>query len=94
MVWRLANCYIRSMATQIKQPDTDTFDEALWTRLERGVRDDDGSVARDHLAAGRAIYVTETGTPAGQVIKLFPDGRKNFVRFDAAGNEHVVVGAA
>lgn len=81
------------MATQIK-PDTDVLDEALWARVERGVRNDDGAVARDHLAAGRAIYITDADTPAGQVIKLFPDGRRSFVRFDSAGNEQLVVGAA
>lgn len=86
-------CYIGRMATQIKQPHADD-DEALWAQLEREVHNDDGSVAREHLAAGRAIYIAEADTPAGQVIKLFPDGRRSFVRFDAAGNEQVVVGAA
>ena len=88
--------YTPDMATQLKRPETDDElpDDALWARIERNVRHDDGAVARDHLAAGRAIYITEADTPTGQVIKLFPDGRRSFVRFDATGNEQVIDGGA
>ncbi len=44
--------------------------------------------ARDHLAAGYPIYYSESDTPAGLIIKEYPDGRRELVRFDYAGEEH------
>ncbi|AZG14887.1 hypothetical protein EHF44_16480 [Cupriavidus pauculus] len=46
--------------------------------------------ARAHLARGNPIYVPTPDTPKGLVEKRFPDGRRQFVRFDLQG-EHVVV---
>jgi hypothetical protein len=45
---------------------------------------------RAQLAQGNPIYVSTPDTPKGFVEKRFPDGRRQFVRFDQDG-EHVVV---
>ncbi len=52
---------------------------------------DDGAAARGHLARGNPIYCTTESTPAGLVEKHYPDGRRQLVRFDLAG-EHVMDG--
>jgi hypothetical protein len=45
---------------------------------------------RAHLARGNPIYVSTPDTPKGLVEKRFPDGRRQVVRFDLAG-ENVIV---
>jgi hypothetical protein len=59
--------------------------ERLWSDLEKA--DGDSSAARTHLAAGRAIYYVEDDTPTGLQIKEHPDGRRELVRFNRAGDE-------
>ncbi len=59
--------------------------EQLWRDLEK--IDGDDSAAREHLAAGRPIYICEDDTPAGLVIKEYPDGRRELVRFHRNGDE-------
>lgn len=54
------------------------------------VNDDSDEAARSHLAQGNPIYVSTPDTPKGLVEKRFPDGRRQFVRFDLDG-EHVIV---
>ena len=57
----------------------------LWTELGADLAQDDGRAAREHLAAGFPIYFREADTPAGLVIKQYPDGRRELVTFDAQG---------
>lgn len=64
---------------------TDT-NEQLWRELHR---DHGDAAARAHLAAGRAIYYSDDDTPAGLLVKEHPDGRRELVRFDEAGDEVV-----
>ncbi|HBR5516541.1 TPA: hypothetical protein ACWS6R_000084 [Klebsiella pneumoniae] len=45
-----------------------------------------GAAARAHLAAGRAIYYSEDATPEGLLIKEYPDGRRELVKFDEGGD--------
>ncbi|MCD9230619.1 hypothetical protein ACPPTR_01420 [Ralstonia pseudosolanacearum] len=45
----------------------------------------------EDLARGNPIYCTTETTPAGLVEKHFPDGRRQLVRINLAG-EHVVGG--
>ena len=52
-------------------------------------RDDDGAEAKRILAAGRAIYISDDAFP-GQVIKKYPDGRREIVRLDENGNDIVI----
>ncbi|WP_063828295.1 hypothetical protein [Paraburkholderia caledonica] len=67
--------------------DERTFEAEFLDRLAH----DDGSAAQAHLAAGRPIYYHDPNTSADLVIKLFPDGTHQLVRFDLRG-EHVVGG--
>lgn len=75
------------MATRLKPP-IDPDDE-LATTLENAARNDDGSIARAHLAAGFPIYYSEADTPADAIIKEYPGGRRELVSFDRQG-EHFV----
>jgi len=54
-----------------------------FPELER----DDDSEAREQLAAGHPMVYREASTPAGHVIKKYPDGRRELVRFHRAGDE-------
>ncbi|HEX7819914.1 MAG TPA: hypothetical protein VF463_04785 [Sphingobium sp.] len=45
------------------------------------------------MDAGRPIYYGEKDTPPGLVVKEYPDGRRELVRFDHMG-EHRVRDAA
>jgi len=71
-------------------PDTpqtsldDPFEVALSKALRRIT-----SPAEDHLKAGNPIYYADPDTPDGLVIKHYPDGHRELVRWD--GNSVVVV---
>lgn len=67
--------------------DPNDVHEQLWRDLEK--IDGDDTAAREHLAAGRAIYVAEDDTPPGLLIKKYPDGRRELVRFHRNGYEVV-----
>jgi len=74
------------MATRLKHPID--ADADLLPAIEAASRNDDGAAAREHLAAGFPIYYSEDDTPAGAVIKEYPDGRRELVRFDREGEHH------
>jgi hypothetical protein len=59
-----------------------TDGDPLALDLERAIRHDDGAVAKAHLAAGFPVYFSDSATPAGCVSKLYPDGRRELVRFE------------
>ncbi len=61
-------------------------EEVDWTSVEAELVEDDGEAVRAHLAAGRAIPYREEDTPAGHVIRLSPDGRRDLVRVDRDGD--------
>ncbi|QKS00782.1 hypothetical protein F9288_14995 [Sphingomonas sp. CL5.1] len=61
----------------------------LWSEIEAALQEDDGAAAREHLAAGFPIYYSEPNTPGDVVIKEYPDGHRELVRFDHDG-EHLV----
>jgi hypothetical protein len=63
--------------------------EAFILAFEAVLAHDDGAAAKEHLAAGRAIYYREEDTPPGLVIREQPDGRREFVSF-AGGHERTV----
>ncbi|SPB14310.1 hypothetical protein NOV72_01560 [Caballeronia novacaledonica] len=59
-----------------------------WIRL---LQTDDGRAAREHLAAGRAIYYRETDTPAGVCVKKYSDGHREWITIDrTTGRESVI----
>ncbi len=72
---------------------TPADDEAFWAAFEAELMNDDGAAAKEHLAAGFPIYFRDADTPAGLVIKEYPDGRRELVCFDLNG-EKVVQAAA
>ena len=53
----------------------------LSREIERAVHCDDGLAAKSHLAAGRAIYYGDPRYP-GQIVKEYPDGRRQLVHID------------
>jgi hypothetical protein len=53
----------------------------LSREIERAVQFDDGLAAKAHLAAGRAIYYGDPRFP-GQIVKEYPDGRRQLVDID------------
>lgn len=75
------------MATLLKSP-IDPDDE-LAAIIENAALNDDGAAARSHLEAGFPVYYSEPETPEGVIIKEYPGGRRELVRFDLAG-EHFV----
>ena len=55
-----------------------------FEEIEDALRYDDGLAAQKHLEAGRAVYYADEQHP-GEVIRLFPDGRRQIVSVDAEG---------
>lgn len=73
------------MATRLNTP----IDADLGRVIEAAARDDDGAVAREHLAAGFPIYYCDAETPADMVMKKYPDGRRELIRFDLRGEHRI-----
>jgi len=61
-------------------------DQAFWLQLGY----DDDAAAHDHLARGFPVYFQTSETPAGVIEKLYPNGHREYVRFDLTG-EHPAV---
>ncbi|MDO8777170.1 MAG: hypothetical protein Q7K57_52365 [Burkholderiaceae bacterium] len=55
--------------------------------FESSISNDDGKAALQHLAAGRAIYYSDSKHPKG-LVKEHPDGRKQLVRI---GENHEII---
>lgn len=64
--------------------------DTIWREMGRTLRKGDGSAANARLAAGYPIYYSEDDTPAGLVIKENPDGSRQLVRCDPAGDEVIL----
>lgn len=59
--------------------------ERLWRALE--LVDGDDTAARALWADGLPVYYEEDDTPEGLLIKEYPDGRRELVRFRRNGDE-------
>ncbi|CAG9229977.1 conserved hypothetical protein [Paraburkholderia tropica] len=55
----------------------------FWTAFEAELARDDGEAAREHLATGHPIFVSEPDYP-GRVIRRNPDGSRDLMVFDEA----------
>jgi hypothetical protein len=82
---------MKVLALEIENVDQMTPDQEreFWEIFTAKIARDDGSAARMHLAAGNPIYYCEPTTPADTCIKEYPDGHRELVTFDIAG-EHLV----
>lgn len=65
--------------------DTEELHDRIWESLM--TIDGDDSAAEAMLAAGIPIYYSEKDTPEGLMIKEYPDGRRELVRFSRQGDE-------
>ena len=62
----------------------------FWEQCEHELDSDTGEAAKAHLAAGRPIYYGDPAYP-GAVVKQYPDGRRQLVRFEwPSGTETVI----
>lgn len=62
----------------INRPTPEALDEAFKRRARLTSRD----AADGMLARGRMVSYREEGTPAGHVVRLYPDGRLETVKID------------
>ncbi|WP_337180299.1 hypothetical protein [Sphingopyxis granuli] len=83
-MWTLYTDYMPTQSKRLCSPEPD-----LWPMIEAALIHHDGAAAREHLAAGFPIYYSEVDTPADVVIKEFPDGHRELVRFDHDGEHRV-----
>lgn len=74
------------MSSAIKPEDVN---EQLWREIGRTVNGDD-TAARALLAAGEPIYYCEDDTPDDLLIKEYPDGRRELIRFSWQTGDEVV----
>lgn len=70
--------------------DFENPDWKFWTVFMSALANDDGSAAKNRLAAGKAIYTREADTPPSHVIKTYPDGRRELLFVANDGTPHVV----
>jgi hypothetical protein len=62
----------------------------FWKQFEHDLDRDTGEAAKAHLAAGRPIYYGDPAYP-GAVVKQYPDGRRQLVRFERPSGVETVV---
>ena len=62
----------------------------FWEQFEHDLDSDTGEAAKAHLAAGRPIYYGDPTYP-GAVVKQYPDGRRQLVRFERPSGTEVVI---
>lgn len=58
------------------------FESDLEAEFERAAALEDESASRDILASGMPIHIASDETPDGCVVRVYPDGREEVVRFD------------
>lgn len=71
----------------VEPNSVDDPNDELWHDLLHALQHDDGAAAKEHLQAGFPIYYAKDDTPAGLLIKEHPNGRRELVRFNRAGDE-------
>ncbi len=71
------------MGSMSRQQDNQAL-ETLWK--EMGRLNGDRQAVRENLSAGLPVYYCEDDTPDGLLIKEYPDGRRELVRFARSGD--------
>ena len=61
----------------------------FWIVFSSDIARDDGAAVKKHFSVGNPVYCQTPETPEGLIEKRFPDGRRQFVRWERDG-EHVV----
>ena len=61
----------------------------FWEQFECELDSDTGEAAKAHLAAGRPIYYMDPAYP-DQIVKEYPDGRRELVQVDRTGQVTVI----
>jgi len=70
----------------------DTLDDDPFARaIEHFAATTQGEAAKELLAKGIPIYYSEDDTPENLIIKEYPDGRRELVRFHRDGDEVIKV---
>ena len=64
-------------------------EKRFWKVFTRALAADDGAAAKSHLAAGRPITYVDDEYP-DELVRKWPDGRREFIDVDADGTVHVV----
>jgi hypothetical protein len=62
----------------------------FWEQFAHDLDNDSGEAAEAHMKAGRPIYYEDPDYP-DQVVKQYPDGRRQLVRFQRPSGEEVVL---
>jgi hypothetical protein len=62
----------------------------FWEQFECDLDSDIGEAAKAHLAAGHPIYYGDPAYP-GSVVKQYPDGRRQLVRFERPSGTETVI---
>jgi hypothetical protein len=62
----------------------------FWEQFERELDSDTGEAAKAHLAAGHPIYYGDPAYP-GAVVKQYPDGRRQLVRFERPSGTETII---
>ena len=64
-------------------------EKLFWTKFERELGFDSGEAALQHISEGRPIYYGDERY-SDAVIKEYPDGTKQLIRFDDDDNEIII----
>lgn len=65
--------------------------DALWRSIGRLDVNPGAEAAKEHLTAGRPVYGHEEGLALDEVLKEYPDGRKEVVRFEQGTRKEIFV---
>jgi hypothetical protein len=65
--------------------------DALWRSIGRLDINPGAEAAKEHLTAGRPVYGHEDGLATDEVLKEYPDGRKEVVRFERGTRKEIFV---
>ena len=79
------SCYGFAMSSKPAPRAADEDD--LWPIIEAGLEREGEFAIRESLAAGVPVYYWNDDTPDDLAIKEHPDGRRELVRPDRAGDQ-------
>ena len=65
-------------------------EKRFFDQFERQLDSDTGEAAKAHLAAGRPIYYEDPEYP-NQIVKEYPEGKRQIVDFDMSTGEEILI---